>query len=84
MIKLPSGAEFIIKRLEENGKAGHIVGGSVRDFLLSKNAVDYDITTNATPDEMKTIFFDQKTIETGIKHGTLTVIADEIPYEVTT
>ncbi|MBO5879165.1 MAG: CCA tRNA nucleotidyltransferase [Clostridia bacterium] len=84
MIKLPSGAEFIIKRLEENGKAGHIVGGSVRDFLLSKNAVDYDITTNATPDEMKTIFFDQKTIETGIKHGTLTVIADEMPYEVTT
>ncbi len=81
---LPDGVKFIIGKLEENGKSGHIVGGCVRDFLLAKKPFDYDITTSATPDEMKVIFSEQRTVETGIKHGTLTVIFDGEPYEVTT
>lgn len=81
---LPVGVKIIIERLQEHGKRAHIVGGCVRDFLLSKEPFDYDITTNALPKEMKEIFSDMKTVETGIKHGTLTVICDGTPYEVTT
>ena len=82
--KLPNGAKLIIERLQEHGKEAHIVGGSVRDFLLSKEPYDFDITTNALPEEMKKIFSDFRTVETGIKHGTLTVISCGEPYEVTT
>lgn len=81
---LPLGVKTIIERLENNGKSAHIVGGCVRDFLLLKEPFDYDITTSALPQEMKEIFSDMKTVETGIKHGTLTVICDGLPYEVTT
>lgn len=81
---LPLGAKIIIERLESVGKRAHIVGGSVRDFLLLKTPFDYDITTDALPEEMKEIFSDFRTVETGIKHGTLTVLADGEPYEVTT
>ncbi len=81
---LPSGVKFIIDRLAENGRSAHIVGGCVRDFLLAKEPFDYDITTNAVPNEMKAIFSDVKTVETGIKHGTLTVICGDGQYEVTT
>ena len=81
---LPSGVKGIIKRLEANGKRAHIVGGCVRDFLLSKEPYDYDITTDALPEEMKKIFSDLRTVETGIKHGTLTVLLDGSSYEVTT
>ena len=81
---LPEGVRFIIEKLEENGKKGHIVGGCVRDFLLSKIPNDYDITTDATPNEMKKIFAAERTVETGIKHGTLTLLYKGEPYEVTT
>ncbi len=81
---LPLGVKLITERLEKHGKSAHIVGGCVRDFLLSKTPYDYDITTNALPEEMKEIFSDFKTVETGIKHGTLTVLCDGNPYEVTT
>ena len=81
---LPTGAAFIIKRLEDAGKRAHIVGGCVRDFLLSKTPFDYDITTDALPEEMHRIFSDIKTVDTGIKHGTLTVLFEGEPYEVTT
>lgn len=81
---LPSGAKLIINRLEEAGKQAHIVGGCVRDFLLSKVPFDYDITTDALPEEMRNIFSDLRTIDTGIKHGTLTVLVSGEPYEVTT
>ena len=81
---LPIGAKIIIEKLESMGKSAHIVGGSVRDFLLLKTPFDYDITTDALPDEMKEIFSGFRTVETGIKHGTLTVLVDGEPYEVTT
>lgn len=83
-MKLPKGVEFIIERLENNGHRADIVGGCVRDFLLGKEPNDYDVTTDATPEEMREIFADVRTVDTGIKHGTLTVICDKIPYEITT
>lgn len=82
--KLPVGAEFIIEKLNSYGKRADIVGGCVRDFLLGKEPYDFDITTSATPEQMKEIFSDVRTVETGIKHGTLTVVIDGVPYEVTT
>ena len=83
-VKIPEGAEFIISRLNLHGYRGDIVGGCVRDFLLGKEPNDYDITTDALPDKMREIFCDVRTLDTGIKHGTLTVIVDKVPYEVTT
>jgi tRNA nucleotidyltransferase (CCA-adding enzyme) len=84
MIKLPKNVEFIISRLEAFGHRADIVGGCVRDRLLDKEPNDYDITTDATPDRMREIFSDMRTIDTGIKHGTLTVIINSLPYEITT
>ena len=83
-MKLPEGARLIIDRLAEHGFRGDIVGGCVRDHLLGKEPNDYDITTSATPEEMQKIFADMRTIETGLKHGTLTVMHGGEPYEVTT
>lgn len=83
-MKIPEGAEFIISRLNLHGYRGDIVGGCVRDFLLGKEPNDYDITTDALPDKMREIFCDVRMVDTGIKHGTLTVIVDKVPYEVTT
>lgn len=83
-IDIPNGASFIISRLEENGKRADIVGGPVRDALLGKIADDFDITTSATPDEVVRIFADCRVIKTGIAHGTVTVMKDGVPYEVTT
>ena len=76
--------EKIIKRLKEHGKEGYLVGGCVRDFLLSKEPFDYDIATNARPEEFQEIFSGFRVIETGIKHGTVTVLCDGQAFEVTT
>lgn len=83
-IKLPSAVREIISRLNENRHRADIVGGCTRDFLLGKVPSDYDITTDATPCELHEIFKGYKTVDTGIRHGTLTVIIDGEPYEVTT
>ncbi len=83
-MKLPNGVKIIIDQLERYGHRADVVGGCVRDHLLGKAPYDYDITTDATPDEMLDIFRDFRTIPTGIKHGTLTVMADGEPHEVTT
>lgn len=61
----------------------YIVGGCVRDSLLGRKAQDWDITTNATPAEMKACFAEYNVVETGLKHGTLTVIVDNTPIEIT-
>ena len=70
--------------LENAGYEGYIVGGSVRDYLMGKSPDDYDITTSALPEEVEAVFADFKVIETGIKHGTVTVIIDHTPIEITT
>ncbi|MBE6645461.1 MAG: CCA tRNA nucleotidyltransferase [Ruminococcaceae bacterium] len=83
-MNLPKEAEYIISRLNSFGYRADVVGGCVRDSMLGKHPSDYDITTNASPKEMKAVFSDLKTVETGIKHGTLTVIINSKTYEVTT
>ncbi len=82
MFKIPQNVNFIIEKLIEKGFKAYIVGGCVRDILLSLTPDDYDITTSATPDEIISIF--EKTIPTGIKHGTVTVVIDGTTVEVTT
>lgn len=72
----------ILKYFEEKGFEAFIVGGCVRDYIMGIQPSDYDIATNATPDEVMTIF--DKVIPTGLKHGTVTVFYDKILYEVTT
>lgn len=83
-IKLPDGARQIIKRLEENGFEAYIVGGCVRDSLLGLTPKDWDICTAALPEETKACFPEYHIIETGIKHGTVTVVVKGEPFEVTT
>lgn len=83
-LTLPSYVNELISRLEKGGFEGFIVGGCVRDALSGKLPHDYDMTTSATPDEMAEAFSGLKTIPTGIKHGTLTVICDGCGVEVTT
>ena len=81
-IHIPQNVSYIIKTLESNGFDAYVVGGCVRDSLLGITPNDWDITTNATPLEIKSLF--DKTIDTGIAHGTVTVLIDKNPYEVTT
>ncbi len=81
---LSEEALFVINELENNGFEAFAVGGCVRDFLMGVPINDYDITTNATTDEIKEVFSDCKTIDTGIKHGTVTVLVNKIPFETTT
>ena len=81
-LKVSDGALQIINRLNDAGYQAYIAGGAVRDLIMGRTPNDYDIATDAKPDEVKKLF--PKTIETGIKHGTVTVIENKIGYEVTT
>ena len=81
-IKLPKAVEYIIDTLEKAGYEGFAVGGCVRDTLLGRDPQDWDITTSAKPETVKKLF--RKTIDTGIEHGTVTVMIDHVGYEVTT
>ena len=83
-MKIPNDVSFIIKTLESRGFEAYAVGGCVRDAILGREPNDWDITTNATPDEMKECFAGMHVIETGLKHGTLTVMLHHTGYEVTT
>lgn len=81
---LPEGAAFILERLQSCSHRAYVVGGCVRDTLLGLTPKDFDICTDALPEQMQAAFADCRVIETGLKHGTLTVLWDHIPYEVTT
>ena len=83
-IQLPAYVEQLIRLLEENGYECYVVGGAVRSFLLHMPVHDYDLTTNARPQEMREVFRSYKTIDTGLKHGTLTVLSEGNPVEITT
>lgn len=80
--ELPDGVINILSRLEEGGFSAFVAGGAVRDILMNKTPHDYDIATSAKPLEVKNIF--GHTIDTGIKHGTVTVVQNKTGYEVTT
>ncbi|TCZ81185.1 CCA tRNA nucleotidyltransferase [Paenibacillus albiflavus] len=75
-------AKAVLKQLIAHGYDAYFVGGCVRDTLLNRAVHDYDIATNATPEEIMACF--ERTVPTGIKHGTVTVLMDRHPYEVTT
>lgn len=76
------GAIDVLKTFNENGFEAYFVGGCVRDYILKDEFSDIDITTNALPEQVKKIF--KKTIDTGIKHGTVTILVGGESYEVTT
>lgn len=84
MWKLPYGAKFVLDRLHDQGFQAYVVGGCVRDTLLGKQPKDWDVCTNALPQEMQRVFADCHVVETGLQHGTLTVMINHEPYEVTT
>lgn len=81
-IQLPDNVRKIIRILNENGYEAYAVGGCVRDSIIGRTPGDWDITTSALPDEVKSLF--KRTIDTGIEHGTVTVMLDREGYEVTT
>lgn len=81
-IEIPKSVKLIINVLEENGFEAFAVGGCVRDTILGRNPQDWDITTSALPEQVKALF--NRTIDTGIQHGTVTVMIKRVGYEVTT
>lgn len=81
---LPRPVSDLISRLEQAGFSAYAVGGCVRDTLLSLVPHDWDLCTSARPEEMMEVFRGEHVVETGLKHGTLTVVLDHIPYEITT
>ena len=81
-MNLPENVREIITTLESAGYEAYAVGGCVRDTLLNKEPDDWDITTSATPEQAKELF--ARTIDTGIQHGTITVLIGKETYEVTT
>ena len=83
-IHIPTGARKIIARLEQHSYEAYIVGGCVRDSLMGKSPSDWDICTSARAEEMMALFEDKRVIPTGIQHGTLTILAEDGAYEVTT
>ena len=81
-IEIPFAVRQILEKLGQSGYEGYIVGGCVRDMLLGRSPEDWDITTSARPEQVKALF--KRTIDTGIQHGTVTVMMDHVGYEVTT
>lgn len=81
-IDIPKQVEWILSRLKSEGYEAYAVGGCVRDALLGRIPEDWDITTSAKPEEVKQIF--GRTVDTGLQHGTVTVMKDHTGYEITT
>ena len=82
--EIPSGAKHILRVLTDAGYEAYLVGGCVRDLLREVEPHDWDICTSARPEETEKCFAGQCIIETGLKHGTVTVLEDGEPYEITT
>ncbi len=81
---IPQAVHSIISQINEYGFDAYLVGGCIRDILMGKSPSDWDVATSATPDKIQQIFCQYTVIPTGIKHGTVTVIFDKIPFEITT
>ncbi len=81
-MNIPEQVIYILEKINQNGHEAYIVGGCVRDCLMGRVPNDWDITTSATPIEIKALFL--RTYDTGLKHGTVTVNIDKINFEVTT
>ncbi len=83
-IPLAPHAAHVIQRLESHSYEAYAVGGCVRDSLMGKTPLDWDVCTNATPEQVLAVFSDHHTIKTGLQHGTVTVMVKRAPIEVTT
>ena len=83
-LEIPAYVKVLMDQLNDSGYECYIVGGAIRSMLLGLPVHDYDLTTNALPAQMKTVFTSNKTIDTGLKHGTLTVLSSHHPIEITT
>lgn len=83
-ICLPADVAALLAMLRDAGFPAYTVGGCVRDALLGITPHDWDICTSALPEQMQQVFKDLHTVETGLKHGTLTVVVNHVPYEITT
>ena len=81
-IDMPEAVRNIIHTIEEHGFKAYAVGGCIRESILGRNPDDWDITTSAVPSQIKTFF--KRTVDTGIAHGTVTIMIDKTGYEVTT
>lgn len=81
-LRIPEKAEIILHTLEKAGYEAYVVGGCVRDSILGRSPDDWDITTSAKPEEVKALF--RRTVDTGLIHGTVTVMLDKEGFEVTT
>lgn len=82
VFQIPDKVQYILDTLNNNGYEAYAVGGCVRDMVLGRIPEDWDITTAAKPHEVKNLF--RRTVDTGIQHGTITVLLDKDHYEVTT
>ena len=83
-IRLPEDVAALLAMLRDAGYPAYTVGGCVRDALLGIEPHDWDICTSALPEQMQQVFRNLHTVETGLKHGTLTVVVNHVPYEITT
>ena len=83
-LRYPKYVKKALNRIEEVGYEAFIVGGAVRDVMLGRDVNDYDVTTSALPEQTAEIFSDLHVIMTGLKHGTVTVVVDRHPIEITT
>lgn len=81
---LLSSVEYVLSKLKENGYQAYVVGGAVRDFLMGKTPHDYDLTSDALPSQISDVFKDFYQEHSGEKHGTIRVIIDHKPIEITT
>ena len=81
---LPPSVQSLLRRLNDAGHEAFAVGGCVRDTLLGRAPHDWDICTSAMPEEIHACFSDLRTVDTGIVHGTVTVLLNRTPYEITT
>lgn len=84
MIQIPEHALTVVERLERYGYEAYVVGGCVRDSLLGRSPKDWDVCTNALPEEVLRVFRRFHVIKTGLQHGTVTVMVSHQPVEVTT
>ena len=84
MIKIPNDVRKVMDVLTNNGYKAYVVGGCVRDSIMGRTPNDWDVTTDAAPEQIKELFSDFKTVDTGIKHGTVLIVSGKTPVETTT
>ena len=84
MMQLPPQVQSALSRLNAAGYEAYAVGGCIRDLLMGRTPGDYDVATSALPEETAAVFAGERVIETGLQHGTVTVLLDGEPLEITT